>query len=159
MISVKRLVLDERAYCTHCDDRALYKLFFTNPKIVQQGSNGALCGRCMGRLKAAIEKATAPVKKSKKKQIKRSRHILTGKEARYAAKHGLLVWYEERYYDPQDKHLEFNGPSLSLMSTTCCIGHADIPVNDYKDGEPVMDVFGEGLFKVYGVVGVKYHGK
>jgi hypothetical protein len=47
-------------YCTHCDDRALYVLNYLNPRIVQQSSCGALCGRCMGRLKAAVVKATSP---------------------------------------------------------------------------------------------------
>jgi len=60
MVSVRRLVGDERMYCTHCDDRALYVLNYLNPRIVQQSSCGALCGRCMGRLKAAVVKATSP---------------------------------------------------------------------------------------------------
>jgi hypothetical protein len=66
MISVRKLVGDERKYCTHCDDRALYVLNFTNPRIVQQGSSGALCNRCMGLLKRAAEKATAPALKTKR---------------------------------------------------------------------------------------------
>jgi hypothetical protein len=60
MVSVRKLVGDERKYCSHCDDRALYVLYFANPKLVQQGSCGALCKKCMALLKAAVVKATAP---------------------------------------------------------------------------------------------------
>lgn len=60
MVSVRKLVGDERKYCTHCDDRALYVLYYCNPKIVQQSSCGALCPRCMALLKSAVVKATAP---------------------------------------------------------------------------------------------------
>lgn len=154
MIKVRRVGSKERKYCTHCDNRAVYVLYFTNPVIIQQGSNGALCGRCMGGLKKAIEKATAPVKNNK--VMRKSRRILTGKEARYAAKHGLSIWYEERYYDPQDKYKEFNGPSLALMVKRCCISYVDIQLESFKDGELVTEDFDEGWYKVYGVVGVKY---
>lgn len=58
MISVRKIVGDERKYCTHCDERAYYELNYSNPRIIQQSSCGVLCRRCMGRLKTAIAKAT-----------------------------------------------------------------------------------------------------
>jgi hypothetical protein len=58
MISVRKIIGDERKYCTHCDDRALYELNYLNPSIVQQSSCGVLCEQCMKQLKAAIIKAT-----------------------------------------------------------------------------------------------------
>ena len=72
MVSVRRLVGDERKYCTHCDDRALYVLNYLNPRIVQQSNCGSLCGRCMGRLKAVVVKATSP-NSAKPKPRKRSK--------------------------------------------------------------------------------------
>lgn len=60
MISVRRLICDERKYCTHCDDDALYVLNFCNSKVVQQSSSGVLCKKCMALLKAAVAKATVP---------------------------------------------------------------------------------------------------
>jgi len=63
MVAVKKLRKNVVKYCTHCDSRALYVLCFTNPVIVQQGSNGALCKRCMGRLKTEVVKATSPNKR------------------------------------------------------------------------------------------------
>jgi hypothetical protein len=70
MITVKVLVGDDRKYCTHCDNRAVYELFFTNPVIVQQGSNGALCERCMRRLEKAIAKVTSPNSTQQLNEIK-----------------------------------------------------------------------------------------
>ena len=61
MIKVK-LVDKEQKYCTHCDSPALYVMYFSNPKVVQQGSNGALCSQCMERLKVEIDKVTSPKK-------------------------------------------------------------------------------------------------
>ena len=72
MISVRKIVGDERKYCIHCDDRAWYELNYLNPRIVQQSSCGALCERCMGRLKAAVVKATSP-NSAKPKPRKRSK--------------------------------------------------------------------------------------
>ena len=46
MVDVKKLGKKHVHYCTHCDNRASYLLYFTNPVIIQQGSNGALCEKC-----------------------------------------------------------------------------------------------------------------
>jgi hypothetical protein len=62
MVAVKKLRKNVVKYCNHCDDRALYVLYFTNTVIIQQGSNGALCKRCMELLKTAVVKATSPNK-------------------------------------------------------------------------------------------------
>ena len=56
MVDVKKLGKKHVHYCTHCDNRASYLLYFTNPVIIQQGSNGALCEKCFELLKNAIIK-------------------------------------------------------------------------------------------------------
>ena len=43
-------------YCTHCDKPAAFLLYYTNPRIVQKSSNGALCDSCIGKLAVAIAK-------------------------------------------------------------------------------------------------------
>jgi hypothetical protein len=57
MIEVKRLLGDDRRYCTHCDDRAVCTLYFCNPKIVQQSSCGSLCQKCAKKLIVEFIKA------------------------------------------------------------------------------------------------------
>lgn len=71
MIKVKKLGKNVVKYCTHCDKRASYTLYFTNPVIIQQGSNGSLCEQCMGLFKYEIDKAT-----SNNKSIKVEKKLL-----------------------------------------------------------------------------------
>ena len=75
MVSVRKIIGDERKYCTHCGDRASYELNYLNPRIVQQSSCGVLCGRCMGRLKIVVVKATSPNKPSAKRRKAAASHV------------------------------------------------------------------------------------
>lgn len=43
-------------YCSHCDKVAVYEIWFSNPKIVQQCCCGCFCEKCMKRLKDQINK-------------------------------------------------------------------------------------------------------
>ena len=72
MIHVRKIIVDERKYCTHCGDRAWFELNYLNPHINQQSSCVVLCDKCMGQLKKAVVKATSPNTRSTKR-VKRSR--------------------------------------------------------------------------------------
>ena len=72
MISVRKIIGDERKYCTHCGDRAYFELNYNNPKIIQQSSNGVLCSKCFSLLKIAVAKATRHDSKSIKSPTERS---------------------------------------------------------------------------------------
>lgn len=59
MILVKKIQKNIKKYCSHCDGEAKYELYFTNPVIIQRGSNGAFCEHCMYLLKSAINQITS----------------------------------------------------------------------------------------------------
>ena len=74
---------------------------------------------------------------------------LTGKELRFAAKHRIPVRYIERYDNPQDRHMNFNGICvMEPAKVGFYIGNSDIDPSAYKDDEPVEGTFEEGTFAV-----------
>lgn len=61
-MQLKKIKKNIIKYCSHCDERASYLLYYTNPVIIQQGSNGALCKKCMKLLINEIKKVTKDIK-------------------------------------------------------------------------------------------------
>ena len=66
MIKIKKVPVNDRKYCTHCDDRAWWMLLACNPKIVQQSITACFCNKCYNNLKKAIrEFVTKPCPRCK----------------------------------------------------------------------------------------------
>lgn len=89
--------------------------------------------------------------------LKSTQQTLTGKELRFAAENQIPVFYEETYENPQDRHMNFKG--VCVMQQANCgyyIGNSDIDPDDYKDDDRVEGEFGEGTFRVCGIVGKNY---
>ncbi len=87
---------------------------------------------------------------------------LTGKELRYAAAHKVAVHYEEKYRNPQDRHMNFKGTCVMQEARQgFYIGNSDIDPDEFKDGQLVEGDFPEGTFKVCALPGKIYepHGK
>lgn len=83
--------------------------------------------------------------------------VLTGKELKVAAKKGLRVRYVESYFDPQEKHRRYNKIcKMEKAKVGYYIGNSDIDPDEYLDRQLVAGDFGDGLFGVYAVEGVKY---
>ena len=56
MIAVYPISPKIKKYCSHCDDKAVYEIYFCNPKLIQQYSSGCLCNKCMEKLKKEINR-------------------------------------------------------------------------------------------------------
>jgi hypothetical protein len=84
-------------------------------------------------------------------------HTLTGKELRFAAEREIPVLYEEKYYDPSDRHMNFNGECVMTPANVgYYIGNSDINPQDFDDDEPVAGDFPEGTFRVSAVKNQNY---
>lgn len=83
--------------------------------------------------------------------------VLTGKQLRYAAKHGLEIIYTEEYYNPQDSDKNYLvQAALEKTKAGYFIGYSDIDPDDYADEEPVTCDFIDGILNAYAVPGVSY---
>jgi hypothetical protein len=83
--------------------------------------------------------------------------LLTGAELRFAAKHGIPVWYVEKYHNPHDRHMNFNGVSVMKKANAgYYIGNSDIDPDDYTDVQYMAVEFPEGYMEVREVKGQKY---
>ena len=88
------------------------------------------------------------------------REVITGKELRFAAINKIPIYYEEIYFDYDDKSKDFAGECvLEKAKHGFYIGNSDIGINDFGDKEKVMGDFSEGIFKVYKIQGKKYKDK
>lgn len=85
------------------------------------------------------------------------KRILTGKELKFAAVNGLPVWYEEKYHNPYDKHMNFIGKCIMEEAEVgYYIGNSDIDTDDFQDDDMVSEDFEEGTYKVCAIKGVNY---
>jgi hypothetical protein len=83
--------------------------------------------------------------------------LIKGKELRYAAVHGVPVYYVEKYLNPMDTHMNYDGKSmLTKAPYGYYIGNSDIDPDAYGDDEVVSGEFDEGNFFVFKLNGVKY---
>lgn len=88
--------------------------------------------------------------------------LLTGKELKIAAEKGLKVRYIEQYYNPQDRHMNFNADCVMEKCNNCededsyYIGNSDIDLYQYAYNERVCGEVDEGTFEVRRAKGVKY---
>lgn len=87
MISIKRIVGDDRRYCSHCGDRACFEINWCNPRRkIEKLPAGVLCTKCMRKLKKAVD---ANFKRAKGLGSEKYREWLKGETRR------LDRWEEE----------------------------------------------------------------
>jgi len=95
-----------------------------------------------------------------KKLGKKLGDILTGEELRIAAEKGLKVRYVVTFYNPEDRHYNFNKDCIMEKTSGndeyYYIGDSDICLGNYRSDEKVTDDFDEGHFQVRKAKGVKY---
>jgi len=89
--------------------------------------------------------------------IKSTRRILTGAELRFAAENKVPVFYEEKYYNPDDRHMNFHGKCVMEKAPSgYYIGKSDISPDEFEPDALVEGVFPEGTFRVAAVAGKQY---
>ena len=78
-----------------------------------------------------------------------TRTPLTGAELRFAAQNQIPVYYEEKYLNPEDKHLTHKGKCVMTKAPKgYYIGNSDINPDDFENNQLVQGEFPEGSFRV-----------
>ena len=94
---------------------------------------------------------------------KKASKTLTGKELKIAAEKRLKVRYIEKYFNPQDRHMNYNGDCIMRKckeddenDDSYYIGDSDICLDEYDDNDVVCGDFPDGTFEVRRAKGVRY---
>lgn len=82
------------------------------------------------------------------------RRLLTGKEFRYAAQHGLSVYYELESY--AEDSFECRKCVIKNNGEVYGIGEVDLNANEFKDNADAVAEFYDACLSIYTVKGVKY---